>query len=172
MIESWGPVIGAGIIVGGAAAVQLFIYCRTISERRKERERERINAVKDLYWGLRAIASQGAFISHKVTKIDPFYNFLLYPEDIDWLRQHFHKNGHLLSVEIHEAYHNDISDTRTRPRLLNPDNAPHDIRKFVLSGPVSGGNLLILFLTAKKELFSLDPDMKLPADPILVPKDQ
>ncbi len=172
MIESWGPVIGAGIIVVGAVAMQLFIYRRTISERRKERERGRVNAVKDLYWGLRAIYSQRVFTSHKGIKIDPFYNFLIYPEDIDWLRQHFHKNGHLLSAEIHEAYHAEISNTQTRPRLLNPDNIPPDIRKFVLSGPVSGGNLPLLFLTTKKDLFSLDSDTKLPNDAVLIPKDQ
>ena len=172
MIESWGPVIGAGIIVGGAAAVQSGIYLHTIRERRKDRERERLNAVKDLYWGLRAMAAQGAFVSHKSTKIDPFYNFLLYPEDISWLRQHFHKNSHLLSAKIHECYHKEISDTQTRLRLLDPDKAPPDIEKFVLPGPVSGGNLVQLFLTIKLELFTLDPDTKLPDDPIAVPSGQ
>ena len=48
MIESWGPVIAASIIVVGAATVQAVIYLHTLRERRKERERERMNAVKDL----------------------------------------------------------------------------------------------------------------------------
>ena len=172
MIESWGPVIAASIIVVGAAAVQLRIYSHTLRERRKEQERERLNAVKDLYWGLRATISQGWFTGTKVDRIDPHYNFLLYPEDIYWLRQHFHKNGHLLSTKIHECYHKDISDTKTRPRLLNPDNTPPDIKKFVLPGPVSGGNLVQLFLTVKLELFTLDPDTKLPDDPVGFPSDQ
>ena len=172
MIESWGPVIGAGIIVGGAAAVQLYVYRRTIQERRKELKRERVNAIHDLYWGLRAMASQGLFTMGNVVKTDIHYNFLMYSEDVDWLRRHFHENGHLLSAKIHECYHEDISNTRTRPRLLDPKSTPPDMRKFVLAGPVSGGNLTQLFLAAKKELVALDPDASLLEEQLNFQSDQ
>lgn len=108
----------------GDAVVQLFIYHRTISERCNERDREWVNAIKDMYWGIRATYSQWVFAGYEGMKIGTFYNFLMYPENIDWLWQHFHKNGHLLSAEIHEAYHTEISNTKTQTRLLNPDNVP------------------------------------------------
>ena len=164
MMESWAPVVGAGIIVGGAAVVQLAIYLHTLKERRKDRERVRVNAVRDLYWGLRAMFSQGWFTDSKTRKVDPRLCFLMYPEDIRWLRQHFHEYGHLFSAKIHESYHNAITNTQTRPMSVDEASVPSDIRKFVLPGPVVGGNLTKLYVEVGKELRLSDPDMDRPSE--------
>lgn len=170
MIEPWAPVIGAGVIVLGAAVVQLHIYRRTAGDKRKDRERKRLNAVKDLYWGLLMMSAQAWFKDSKATSVDPWLQFFLYPEDISWLRRHFHENAHLFSPNLHKQYRKDITGVTTRPRLVPAEGAPAHLRKFVVPGPVFGANLWQLSVAVMDELKSLDPDADLSDMKFYVPK--
>lgn len=107
-LPEYGPVLAAGVIVLGAGALQAGM-------RLADRRRDRTNALRSLYYELRARLHDGSVYDGGERKPRIDKPFIMKPADLDRLRAFFFEKGYPLHPELHYYYHRTMSDADMRP---------------------------------------------------------
>ena len=118
-----------------------------------DRRRDRTNALRSLYYELRARLHGGSVYDGSERKFSIDKPFIMKPADLDRLRAFFFEKGYLLHPELHYYYHRTMSDADMRP--VRAKGRYPDLEPF-LDGDEYAANFSLLFREALERLDARD----------------